>query len=170
MDTLGVFEIILPLVWGAVAVWEVQRAFRAGHAHLFRVQYDRQDDSIAFWVVNLVWVAVACIAFAAFGEALWLANNPQAHPSNGAMFFLVFFEALLAVAGAGVFLLRIAPALKTGVAKGWFGGRSVARAEEPGRYWLMTGTDFVVFGLLAIQAALLGFMPEAYGLTATHKS
>lgn len=169
MDTLGVFEIILPLVWGGVAVWEIQRAFRAGRAHLFRIEYDRTDDRIAFWSVNLVWVAVACIAFAAFGEAVWLADNPQAHPSNGAVFFLVFFEALLAAAGAGVFLLRIAPALKNGVAKGWFGGRAIARSEEPGRYWLMTGADVVVFALLAVQAVLLGVMPEAYGLTA-HKS
>lgn len=170
MDTLGVFEIILPLVWGGVAVWEVQRAFRAGEAHLFRIKYGRQDDRIAFWVVNLLWVAVACIAFAAFGEAVWLANNPQAHPSDGAVFFLVFFEALLAAAGAGVILLRIVPALKNGVARGWFGGREISRAEEPGRYWLMTATDFVVFALLAAQAVLLGAMPEAYGLTATHKS
>jgi hypothetical protein len=170
MDMLGLFEILLPLIWGGVAVWELRRAFRAGRAHLFRIEYRREGDKIAFWAVILVWVAVACIAFAAFGEALWLAGKPQAHPSDGAVFFLVFFEALLAAAGAGVALLRIVPALRRGEVRGWFGGPAIARRRSPARYWLMTGADIGVFGLLTVQAVLLGVAPEAYGLTATHRS
>jgi hypothetical protein len=170
MDTLGLFEILLPLIWGGVAVWELQRSLRAGRAHLFRIEYARDGDKPAFWAVTLVWVAVACIAFAAFGEALWLASHPQAHPSDGAVFFLIFFEALLAAAGAGVILLRIVPALRRGEARSWFGGPAVERRRSPARYWLMTTADIGVFALLTVQAVLLGIAPEAYGLTATHRS
>jgi hypothetical protein len=57
MDTLGLFEILLPLIWGGVAVWELLRSFRAGCAHLFRIEYRRDGDKPAFWAVTLVWVA-----------------------------------------------------------------------------------------------------------------